>query len=117
MAVILCPHCNRTLELDDGGSGLFDCPHCGEEFYWGEMNEETGHNIFTWLDRAASTIYLQIGVLLLLYPVTVIYPDLFAIFGAGLFVPFISWGYRRQRRRRKRSQDLTKESLEGFNQN
>ena len=32
MVVIQCPHCSLEVELDDGISGLFDCPHCGEEF-------------------------------------------------------------------------------------
>ena len=53
MVVIQCPHCNLEVELDDGESGLFDCPHCGKEFQWGEMDEETDHNILTWLDWAA----------------------------------------------------------------
>ena len=34
--------------MDDGVSGLFDCPHCGEEFEWGEMDEEIDHERPTW---------------------------------------------------------------------
>ena len=41
MVVIQCPHCSLEVELDDGRSGLFDCPHCGEEFQWGEMDKKT----------------------------------------------------------------------------
>ena len=54
MVVIQCPHCILEVELDDGVSGLFDCPHCGEDFQWGEIDEEIDHNIVTWLDWAAS---------------------------------------------------------------
>lgn len=43
MVVIQCPHCSLSVELDDGVSGLFDCPHCGEDFQWGEIDEEIDH--------------------------------------------------------------------------
>ena len=32
MVIIQCPHCSLEVELDDEVSGLFDCPHCGEDF-------------------------------------------------------------------------------------
>ena len=32
MAVIQCPHCGKNVELEDGSSGLFDCPYCKNEF-------------------------------------------------------------------------------------
>mgnify|MGYP001290857382 FL=1 len=34
MVVIQCPHCVEDLELEDGASGLFDCPYCGKDFEW-----------------------------------------------------------------------------------
>jgi hypothetical protein len=82
------------VELDDGVSGLFDCPHCGEEFQWGKMDEEIDHNILTWFDWWRSTKYLQLGILLLLYPLSLFFPPLFPIFSVWGFVTFISWRYR-----------------------
>ena len=32
MVVIQCPHCGKDVELEDGASGLFDCPYCSEVF-------------------------------------------------------------------------------------
>ena len=32
MVVIQCPHCGEDVELEDGASGLFDCPYCKNEF-------------------------------------------------------------------------------------
>ena len=34
MVELQCPHCNEDVELDDGDSGLFNCPYCDKEFYW-----------------------------------------------------------------------------------
>ena len=34
MVEILCPHCEKEIELDDDASGEFACPHCGGEFEW-----------------------------------------------------------------------------------
>ncbi|MBD40059.1 MAG: hypothetical protein CMB11_06745 [Euryarchaeota archaeon] len=75
------------------------------------MDEETDHSIFTWLDWAASTIYLQIGFLFILGPVTLFYPDLLGVFSVFLFVPFISWRYQRTRRLWQESQDFATEIL------
>jgi endogenous inhibitor of DNA gyrase (YacG/DUF329 family) len=41
MVVIQCPHCGEDVELEDGASGLFDCPFCNKDFAW---NGETHHN-------------------------------------------------------------------------
>ena len=38
MAVALCPHCGREVELDEGVPKRFECPHCGKEL--GEKHEE-----------------------------------------------------------------------------
>ena len=32
MIEIQCPHCGKDVELEDGASGLFDCPYCSEVF-------------------------------------------------------------------------------------
>ena len=117
MVVIQCPHCNLEVELDEGESGLFDCPHCGIEFLWEGMDEETDHNILTWLDWAASKIDLQVGILVLLFPVALFLPPFLPIYSVCLFVPFISWRYRRSRRMWQSSQDLAKEILEEFDLN
>ena len=34
MVELQCPHCDEDIELDDGDSGMFNCPYCSEEFYW-----------------------------------------------------------------------------------
>ena len=34
MVDLQCPHCGEDIELEDGDSGLFNCPYCNEEFYW-----------------------------------------------------------------------------------
>ena len=34
MVDLQCPHCDEDIELEDGDSGLFNCPYCSEEFYW-----------------------------------------------------------------------------------
>jgi len=37
MVVIQCPHCGDDIELEDGTSGLFDCPYCDNEFPFGDV--------------------------------------------------------------------------------
>ncbi len=39
MVVIQCPHCGKNVELEDGASGLFDCPQCEQDFSYG--NDDT----------------------------------------------------------------------------
>ena len=34
MVEIQCPHCDKSIELEDGLSGMFDCPYCDNEFIW-----------------------------------------------------------------------------------
>ncbi len=36
MVEIQCPHCEEDIELEDGVSGLFDCPYCDNEFSFGD---------------------------------------------------------------------------------
>ena len=39
MVVIQCSHCGEDVELEGGAFGLFNCPHCDEEFSFGETDE------------------------------------------------------------------------------
>ena len=34
MVEIQCPNCGKNIELDEGLSGMFDCPYCHNEFIW-----------------------------------------------------------------------------------
>ena len=61
-----------------------------------DRDEEIDHNIPTWFDLAASKIYLQVGILIYLYPVTLFFPNFLGIFLVCLPVPFISWEYQRR---------------------
>jgi uncharacterized Zn-finger protein len=40
MVEIQCPHCEKDIELEDGLSGMFDCPYCNNGFIW-ENNKKT----------------------------------------------------------------------------
>ncbi len=46
MAVIQCPHCENGIELEDGVSGLFNCPYCDNEFSFG-ANELSAPTLFS----------------------------------------------------------------------
>ena len=39
MAEIQCPHCDKNIELEDGLSGMFDCPYCHNKFIWGNEKQ------------------------------------------------------------------------------
>ena len=39
MVEIQCPHCDKNIELEDGISGMFDCPYCHNEFIWGNEKQ------------------------------------------------------------------------------
>lgn len=54
-------------------------------------------------------MYLQIGILVVLYPVTLFIPDLLGLYSALLFVPLISYAYRRHRRNWKESMAFAEE--------
>jgi hypothetical protein len=73
--------------------------------------EEIDQHIPTWLDLAASKIYLQVGVLIYLYPVTLLFPDSLGIFFVCLPVPFISWEYQSRSRYRKESKEQARRVL------
>ena len=76
-----------------------------------QIDEEIDHHIPTWLDLAASKIYLQVGVLIYLYPVTLLFPYFLGIFFVCLPVPFISWEYQRRSRYWKESKEQARRVL------
>ena len=39
MVSLQCPLCAQEVELDGEAVGLFSCPHCDEDFDWGESSE------------------------------------------------------------------------------
>ena len=63
-----------------------------------QLPEEIDHNRPTWLDWAASKIYLQVGILIYLYPVTLLFPNFLGIFFVCLPVPLISWEHQHRSR-------------------
>ena len=106
MVVIQCPHCSLEVELDYEESGLFDCPHCGEEFQWGEIDEEIDHKKPTGSDSAMSRvpryfgIVFVVGAVLLFFPVLIalLLPVLFGIFVISMFALTPIYIERRQQR-------------------
>ena len=75
------------------------------------IDEEIDHNRPTWLDLAAPKIYLHVGILIYLYPVTLLFPNILGIFIVYLPVPFISWEYRRRSRYWKESKEQARRVL------
>ena len=45
MVIIQCSHCGEDVELEDGISGLFDCPYCDNEISFGD-NELVAPTLF-----------------------------------------------------------------------
>ena len=98
MVVIQCPHCILEVELDDGVSGLFDCPHCGEDFQWGEIDEEIDHKKPTRSDWAMSRVPRYVGIVFVLGTVLLFFDDVFLpIISVWVVVPVASFYYRRSR--------------------
>ena len=65
MVEIQCPHCHEDIELKDGVSGLFDCPHCDKEFSWDSASKWSLNNILKWINIVAMVIFV-IGLILFL---------------------------------------------------
>lgn len=42
MVGIQCPHCGKTVELEHGAYGLFECPYCDGEFEYESSNSPAG---------------------------------------------------------------------------
>ena len=50
MVEIQCPHCEEDVEIEDGKSGLFECPYCNKDFAWNEGLDLNNLEIkFLWL--------------------------------------------------------------------
>ena len=79
MVVIQCPYCSLEVELDDGVSGLFDCPHCGEEFQWGEIDEGIDHKKPNGSDWAISRVPRYVGIVFVLGAVLLFFPVILAL--------------------------------------
>ena len=45
MVALECPLCGEEVQLDDGATGLFLCPHCDGEFEWGPQRDAYGQII------------------------------------------------------------------------
>ena len=45
MVVLECPLCAEEVQLDDGATGHFVCPHCDGEFEWGPQRDACGKTI------------------------------------------------------------------------
>ena len=50
MVEIQCPNCDEDIELEDGDFGLFNCPHCDDEFSWDSDTKRRFHNIVKWMN-------------------------------------------------------------------
>ena len=61
MPFIECPSCDVTVELDEGASGIFDCPYCDEEF---EFNPRE--------DTSSPVVTLMIALFFLIYTAALI---------------------------------------------
>jgi len=61
MVGIQCPNCEEDVGLEDGVSGLFDCPHCDEEFSWGSASKWSLNNISKWVN-VVGLVILAIGL-------------------------------------------------------
>lgn len=49
MVALECPLCAEEVQLDDGATGLFLCPHCDGEFEWGPQRDDFGETIRSFL--------------------------------------------------------------------
>ena len=100
-------------ESKDGMQSVDTVKHTDKETRDGaeEIYEEIDHHMPTWLDLAASRIYLQVGVLIYLYPVTLLFPNFLGIFFVCLPVPFISWEYQRRSQYWKESKEQARRVL------
>ncbi len=100
MVVILCPHCEEDIELDDDAKGEFGCPYCDGEFEWGMEDED---DLVSFSDEIAPrndilheypdnpTLRLTAGVIFSIVMGIYAVLSLFVIFG-GLFLSSVESG-------------------------
>lgn len=62
MNEILCPHCQKNIALEEGAFGLFDCPHCDEEFSWDSDRKKTIDNFLKWTNVVGAA-FCAIGLI------------------------------------------------------
>lgn len=101
MTLIQCPHCVEDIELEDGSSGLFDCPHCNGEFEWG-VEQDQGQDeyegpLMQWWKYSASGS-AKVGIVINAIGL-VVFIGLFLINGfetgpygnLWMFIPMLIW--------------------------
>ena len=94
MVIIQCPHCGHDIELEDGASGLFDCPYCDNEFSFGD-DKYTALPLYS-----RSQLFLSTGMIIGLVIIVIgvitfigfaIFNDDTGEFGSGMWI-FIPCG-------------------------
>ena len=104
--------------MDDGVSGLFNCPHCQEEFQWGEIDEEIDHKKPTGSDWAMSRVPRYVGIVFVLGAVLLFFPVILALllpilFGIFLIFVFVS-SFRLRNKRHQRLISTARELQSNF---
>jgi len=94
MVEIQCPHCEEDIELEDGASGLFDCPYCDNEFSFGD-NELVAPTLFR-PSQPFMSMGMKIGLAIIAIGVITfigfaIFEDDSGEFGSGMWI-FIPCG-------------------------
>ena len=84
MVIIQCSHCGDDIELEDGASGLFDCPYCDNEFSFGD-DKYTALPLYSRLQLFLSTGMI-IGLVIIVIGVITFISYVINDTGAG------SWG-------------------------
>jgi len=94
MVEIQCPYCEEDIELEDEISGLFDCPHCDNEFSFGD-DEFTALPLYSRLQLFLSTGMIVGLVIIVIGIITfigfAIFNDDTGEFGSGMWI-FIPCG-------------------------
>ena len=91
MVEIQCPSCEADIELEDGVFGLFDCPVCGEEFSWGDDEENLqpedplGLRILKFIVK--SGLFLSVAVFL----IAIVSGVIILITGGGMVLLISIW--------------------------
>ena len=87
MVEIPCPHCYKGIELEDGVFGLFDCPHCDEEFTWeNDFDDRSVSSKFMRNLSMVNGVEVGLGILLIAVIVCPVIPLLLGIDDASFIV-------------------------------
>lgn len=110
MNEILCPHCQKNIALEEGAFGLFDCPHCDEEFSWDSDRKKKIDNVLKWTNVVGAVVCVigLIGVIGLLiwfviFPPSgmfggfqIIFPIGIILIGASInLIAVMMWGFNK----------------------